>query len=65
MNRRVAILAEISRYGLHQGEGGIISTRGHSQNWLIDLRSVFMRADTLSAIADEFWSAHQDRDSFC
>jgi len=37
-----------------------ISSTGSIQNWLIDLRPVFLQRDLLSAIAKEFWNRFTD-----
>lgn len=42
----------------------LITTKGNSYDWLFDLRRVFMRSDTLEAIAQEFWHRNSARDSF-
>ena len=62
--RRGAILAEINQHGIHRGDAKPISTRGRLQSWLIDLRAIFMRPDSLAAIADEFWLLNRDRARF-
>lgn len=36
----------------------IISPKGAAQNWMIDLRPIFLRRDTLELIAGEFWCRH-------
>ena len=40
-----------------------ISPRGIPQNWLIDLRRVFLERETLERIADAFWTRFESRDS--
>jgi orotate phosphoribosyltransferase len=63
--RRAGILREIrGNIVQHSGATKIISPKGGLQNWLIDLRAVFMRSDVLAAIADEFWAINQDRARF-
>jgi outer membrane protein assembly factor BamB len=61
---RDAILADIGRNGIHRDDAKPISTEGRLQSWLIDLRAIFMRPDTLAAIADEFWLLNRDRPRF-
>jgi outer membrane protein assembly factor BamB/orotate phosphoribosyltransferase len=62
--RRAAIFAEIAQQGIHGSDAKSISARGSFQEWTIDLRSVFMCAKTLAAIADEFWLLNRDRARF-
>lgn len=52
------IKSQILRLGLKtQAEGAsILSTKGRPQNWLIDMRRLFLHRDSLELIAREFWA---------
>jgi outer membrane protein assembly factor BamB len=56
----------IRHIGIRRASSGavLISPSGGSQNWLIDLRSVFMRRDAIEAIAAVFWSRNKGRQKF-
>lgn len=47
--------------GLHRAETGkaILSPRGKTQDWLIDLRRVFLQRPVLEQIADAFWDRYK------
>lgn len=64
--RLASIRAEIVRLGVHrQAEGAVIlSPTGRPQNWLIDLRRVFLQRGVLEQIALAFWERHQDQKPF-
>jgi len=55
------IKAQIIRIGLKTQAGGtaILSSKGRPQNWLIDMRRVFMHRETLELIALEFWMRYR------
>ena len=61
-NIREAVL----RLGLQRKSAGavLISPTGQLQNWLLDLRQVFLQRDVLLQIAAAFWERHQARGSF-
>jgi outer membrane protein assembly factor BamB len=60
------IKAQILGLGVKtQAEGAIMfSSKGRPQNWLIDMRAVFLRRDTLEQIAREFWRLHANETRF-
>ena len=60
------IQAQIIRLGLNTQEQGaqMVSKTGRPQSWLIDLRRVFLRRDTLGQIAALFWSLYRDKERF-
>jgi orotate phosphoribosyltransferase len=55
------IKAQIIGVGLKTQSGGasILSTKGRPQNWLIDMRRVFLHRETLELIALEFWTRYR------
>lgn len=60
------IKSAIQQLGLREPSPGhpLISPKGHLQNWLIDLRSVFMHRQTLGHIAQEFWGRFESHSRF-
>jgi outer membrane protein assembly factor BamB len=60
------IKSQIFRIGLKtQAEGAsILSTKGRPQNWLIDMRRLFLHRDTLELIAREFWARFDQHQPF-
>lgn len=60
------IKSQIFRLGLKtQAEGAsILSSKGRPQNWLIDMRRLFLHRDTLELIAREFWKKFQHEPVF-
>lgn len=56
----------ISRLGVRTDAKDVflIGANGAQQNWLIDLRAVFMQPDTLAQIAAAFWEKYKDREPF-
>jgi|HubBroStandDraft_2_1064218.scaffolds.fasta_scaffold00148_9 outer membrane protein assembly factor BamB/orotate phosphoribosyltransferase len=61
VNPLVGIREAIRSLGLHRAEAGktLLSPRGKTQDWLIDLRRVFLDRQALEQIADAFWDRHQ------
>jgi outer membrane protein assembly factor BamB/adenine/guanine phosphoribosyltransferase-like PRPP-binding protein len=57
---------KICALGLHRAEAGkvILSPSGKTQNWLIDLRRVFLDRPALEQIADAFWQRHKGFGAF-
>ena len=57
---------DIREYAIQYAKPGspVISPNGKFQNWLIDLRHVFMRRETLERICRVFWQKYQDHDLF-
>jgi orotate phosphoribosyltransferase len=64
--RLADIRAQIVRFGVHKRSEGavIISPKGRPQNWLIDLRRVFLQQGVLEQIALAFWTRFQDQRPF-
>lgn len=60
------IRLQIIQLGLKtKAEGAaILSSKGRPQNWLLDLRRVFMHRDTLEQIAAEFWRRFEHEKPF-
>ncbi len=54
----------IRRVGLHGNGERIISPKGGLQNWLIDLRHVFLDRQALSAFATIFWQRFETKGPF-
>ncbi|SED33733.1 Outer membrane protein assembly factor BamB, contains PQQ-like beta-propeller repeat [Rhizobiales bacterium GAS191] len=59
------VLAErIHRLGVHRNGETIISSTGGLHGWLIDLRRVFLKKESLEEYSDAFWRLYKDRDPF-
>lgn len=63
---RESIRQAIQKTGLRTRQNGIplITTKGGSYTWLIDLRRVFMQAEAMEAIAREFWELYKLHEPF-
>jgi len=63
---RNSIKSIIQRIGVRTSASGAVLTSlsGGPQDWLIDLRSVFMRRDAIESIASAFWSQRREGDKF-
>jgi len=59
--RDVVATAIRERALLHGENQRLISAKGHPNSWLIDMRRVFMHAQTLDAAAELFWQLCADR----
>jgi outer membrane protein assembly factor BamB/orotate phosphoribosyltransferase len=56
----------ILRSGVKRNREGalLISRKGNQQEWLLDLRPVFLQRHALKRIAAAFWARYKDRESF-
>lgn len=46
---------------LRSGSHSLTSPHGTALDWLIDMRRIFLNADTLDVVADLFWDHYQDK----
>ncbi|MBV9516554.1 MAG: PQQ-binding-like beta-propeller repeat protein [Hyphomicrobiales bacterium] len=61
---RGALAERITRLGVRRGDETLISSNGGLQEWLIDLRRVFLDKEALEQFAAAFWERFKDHGPF-